>query len=127
MTYPNTDDYVRSKTGKSAADITLESIKDGSITAEDIKISAGTLLKQAETAKSANRTQLAANFERAAEMVNIPDEELLEMYNLLRPNRATKTQLLDMAGRLRKKYNAVRCSELVSEAALVYEKRGVLL
>jgi propanediol dehydratase small subunit len=70
---------------------------------------------------------MARNFERAAELVDVPDEVILKMYNMLRPNRSTKAELLAMADELSKKYNAKTCAKLVLEAAEVYEKRGILL
>jgi propanediol dehydratase small subunit len=57
----------------------------------------------------------------------VPDEVILGMYNKLRPNRATKTELVRMAQELLEKYQAPNCAKLVLEAAEVYEKRGILL
>ncbi len=38
-----------------------------------------------------------ANFQRASELVNVPDDVILDMYNKLRPNRSTKKELILMA------------------------------
>jgi len=118
---------ILSKTGKRPDDITLDAVTRGSISAEDIKISTETLNHQAQVARAAHRNALAENFERAGEMVNIPDETILRMYNLLRPNRAAKHELLAMADKLERDYHAARCAKLVREAVEVYEKRGILL
>ena len=59
--------------------------------------------------------------------MDIPDEVILNMYNQLRPNRATKKELVDMAQELINKYKAVNCANLVLEATEIYEKRGILL
>ena len=67
------------------------------------------------------------NFERAAELVDVPDDVILKMYDKLRPNRSTKLELVLMAQELLGKYNAKNCARLVMEAAEVYEKRGILL
>ena len=67
------------------------------------------------------------NFERAAELVDVPDDVILKMYDKLRPNRSTKLELVTMAQELIEKYNAKNCAKLVLEAAEVYEKRGILL
>ena len=67
------------------------------------------------------------NFARAAELVDVPDDVILKMYDKLRPNRSTKAELVEMAQELLEKYNAKNCAKLVIEAAEVYEKRGVLL
>jgi len=115
-----------SKTGKSSADITLDAVRRGEISAEDIKISGETLNQQAKVARAAGREAMAANFERAAEMVHVPDDVILRMYNLLRPKRAAKQELLDMAAELEGAFQAMRCARLVREAAEIYGKRGVL-
>ncbi|MCF0134267.1 MAG: dehydratase [Blautia sp.] len=123
----NEADTITSKTGKKLSEITLEEIKRGNITAEDIKISSEMLRRQGQVAKEADNPPMEANFERAAELVNVPDEVILSMYNKLRPNRSTKRELLEMANELSRKYNAPHCAKLVLEAAEIYEKRGVLL
>jgi len=117
---------VPSKTGKKQSQITLEAVAKGEITPEDIKISRETLLLQGEAARESGRPHLAHNFERAAELVDIPDELLLEIYGKLRPFRATKAELLDMASTLLTRYNAPICAKLVTDAAEIYEKRGIL-
>lgn len=130
MKYPlgeNERDRISSKTGKKLDDITLEAVKRGDVTAEDIKISKEMLRRQGQVAIEADSPPMARNFERAAELVDVPDEVILQMYNMLRPNRATKAQLLAMADELANKYHAKTCAKLVLEAAEVYEKRGILL
>ena len=117
---------VLSKTGKKQSDITLEAVRRGEISPEDIKISKETLLMQGKAARESGRPHLAQNFERGAELVDIPDKLLLEMYGKLRPFRATKAELTDMANMLLTKYNAPICAKLVTDAAEVYEKRGIL-
>ncbi|MCL2404095.1 MAG: diol dehydratase small subunit [Defluviitaleaceae bacterium] len=117
---------VLSKTGKKQSEITLEAVRRGEITPEDIKISKETLLLQGQAARENGRTHLAKNFERAAELVDIPDELLLEMYGKLRPYRATKAELVAMANDLMTTYNAPICAKLVTDAAEIYEKRGIL-
>ncbi|MFV0464982.1 MAG: diol dehydratase small subunit [Lachnospiraceae bacterium] len=118
---------ITSKTGKKLSDITLEAIKARKITADDIKISKTTLQAQGEVALAAGNPPMEKNFERASEMVDIPDDVLLEMYNKLRPNRATKLELVQMAQKLIEDYNAKNCARLVMEAVEIYEKRGILL
>ena len=130
MKYPlgeNERDRISSKTGKKLDDITLDAVKRGEVTAEDIKISKEMLRRQGQVAIEADSPPMARNFERAAELVDVPDDVILQMYNMLRPNRATKAQLLAMADELANKYHAKSCAKLVLEAAEVYEKRGILL
>ena len=118
---------VLSKTGKKQSEITLEAVRRGEITPEDIKISKETLLQQSQAAKENGRPHLAHNFERAAELVEIPDELLLEIYGKLRPYRATKAELYTIADDLLNRYNAPISAKLVTDAAEVYEKRGILI
>jgi propanediol dehydratase small subunit len=67
------------------------------------------------------------NFERAAELINVPDDVILKMYDKLRPNRSTKLELVQMAQELLNTYHAPHCAKLVLEAMEIYEKRGILL
>lgn len=120
-------DSITSKTGKKLNDINLDEVKKGNVNADDIKISKETLLKQAKVAKAADNIQLGENFERAAELVDVPDDVIMNVYNKLRPNRSTRQELLDIADELVSKYNAVLCGDLVLETVAIYEKRGVLL
>jgi len=117
---------IKSRTGKSLKDINIKNILDGKITADDIKISKETLIMQGDIARDAGRTQLNDNFVRASELIEVPDSELLEIYEKLRPNRSTKSELLDIARSLVQKYGANNCSKLVLDAIEVYEKRGIL-
>mgnify|MGYP002791969567 CR=1 FL=1 len=80
----------------------------------------------AEMAESVHREAFAGNLRRAAELIAVPDDRLLEIYNALRPYRSTKQELLDIAGELDGKYGAKTAASLVREAAEVYEKRGRL-
>jgi propanediol dehydratase small subunit len=115
-------DLVKSATGLGLDDITLEKVISGEIKFEDIKTRPETLDYQVQIADSANRPRLADNLRRAGEMTQIPDARLLEMYNFLRPHRATKQELLALADELETKYQATACAKLVRDAAQVYEK-----
>lgn len=117
-------DLVRSATGLSLDEITLEKATSGQLSFDDVKIRPETLEYQAQIAESAGRPHLARNLRRAAEMTRIPDARVLEIYNALRPYRSTKQELLDIANELESKYQAKICAGLVRESAKVYEKRG---
>ncbi|MCR1843311.1 diol dehydratase small subunit [Murimonas intestini] len=123
----NEADSITSRTGKKLSEITLDEIKKGNIHPDDIKISKEMLSKQGEVARQNDNPAMAANFQRASELVDVPDDVILEMYNKLRPNRSTKLELVQMAQELLDKYGAVNCARLVMEAAEIYEKRGILL
>lgn len=119
-------ELVRTATGKSLDDITLDAVVSGSIKAEEIRITPQTLEYQAQIAESISRPQLANNMRRAGELTNIPDARMLEIYNALRPNRSSKAELLAIADELENQYGAKVCANFVREAANVYEARDVL-
>jgi propanediol dehydratase small subunit len=130
MQYPlgeHEKDRIASKTGKKLTDITLEEVMKGHVAPDDIKISHEVLKAQGQVAEEAGNAPMARNFERAAELVDVPDDVILKMYDKLRPNRSTKLELVMMAKELLEKYHAKSCARLVMEAAEVYEKRGILL
>lgn len=120
-------DSIKSKTGKKLTEITLDEVMKGHISSDDIKISKETLKAQGQVARECGNNPMEKNFERAAELVDVPDDVILKMYDKLRPNRSTKLELVMMAHELIEKYNAKNCARLVMEAVEVYEKRGVLL
>lgn len=120
-------DKIASKTGKRLEDITLSEVLKNHVGPDDIKISKEMLKAQGQVAKEAGNAPMEKNFERAAELVDVPDDVILKMYDKLRPNRSTKLELVLMAQELLEKYNAKNCARLVMEAAEVYEKRGILL
>lgn len=112
--------------GKRLADVTLESVMAGEITMEDLRITPASLRAQAEIAKDAGRPTLAENFERAAELVDVPQHVVMRVYELLRPGRARNRQeLLDAAALLRTAHGAHRMAAFVEEAAQAYEERGL--
>jgi propanediol dehydratase small subunit len=117
-------DLVRSATGLSIDEITLEKAASGKLTFDDVRIRPETLEYQAQICESAGRPHLAKNLRRAAEMTRIPDARVLEIYNALRPYRSTKQELLDIASELENKYQAKICAGFVREAAQLYEKRN---
>lgn len=119
-------DLIRTKSGKTLKDINIENVLNGSISAEDIKITPEVLIYQAEIAESIGRHAFAKNLRRAAELTAVPDDRVLEIYNALRPYRSTKQELLDIADELENKYNAEISAALVREACEVYEKRNRL-
>ncbi len=119
-------ELVKTNTGKSMREITLEAVVSGEIQSPDIKISPETLEIQAQIAESAGRSAFARNLRRAAELTRVPDERILEIYNALRPFRSTKKQLLDIADELDGKFGAKISGAFVREAAEVYEQRNRL-
>jgi propanediol dehydratase small subunit len=119
-------DQIKAATGKVLADFSLEKVKNGQLTAEDFRIAPETLELQAQVAESVGRDTLARNMRRAAELIKVPDAELLEVYNALRPYRSTKAELYGIADGLESKYGCTVNAGFIREAADVYEKRGRL-
>jgi propanediol dehydratase small subunit len=117
---------VVTRNGRSLRDLTLEDLLAGHVAASDFGITAEGLRLQATIAERAGRPNLAQNLRRGAELVEIPDNVLLEVYELLRPGRAQSAEELRAgAHRLRDTYGAKETASLLEEAALVYERRGV--
>ncbi|MGX7204251.1 diol dehydratase small subunit [Enterococcus pingfangensis] len=119
-------EWIKTKTGKTLDDITLENVLNGSLTPDDLKITPRILKAQGEIATSAGRKTIASNFDRASELTVVPDTRVLEMYNALRPYRSSKQELLDIASELENKYNAQISADYFREAAEYYEKRKKL-
>ncbi len=110
-------DRLRTPTGKKLDEIAVDAVLAGEVTIEDLRITPEALAMQAEIAEEALRPQLAENLRRAAELVAVPEEKILEIYTALRPGRATRERLLELAGELETRYRARRCAALLREAA----------
>lgn len=104
---------------------TVENAVDGKLRLSDLRMDPAVLAHQAEVAKTGGNPQLAENFLRAAELAVMDDEEVMGLYEALRPHRSSAEQLetlrLSLEGR-----GASRCAELVGQAAVVYARRGLL-
>ena len=119
-------DLVKGKRGNTLADISLDAVIGGQVTMEDLRITPEALKSQAEISRAAGRPTLALNFERAAELVEVPQDFIMAVYELLRPGRATsKQQLLDAAQTMREEHKAERIARFIEEAAETYEGRGL--
>jgi propanediol dehydratase small subunit len=113
----NIPERLRTPTGLAFTDITLEAVLDGRVALEDLRVTAEALQLQAQIAASAGRPQLAENLRRAAELADVPEERILEIYHALRPGRATRRGLVELAAELEARYGAARCAALLREAA----------
>jgi propanediol dehydratase small subunit len=119
-------EIVRGKRGKGLDEITLDAVLEDRVALEDLRITARALRQQAEIARAAGRETLAENFERAAELVDVPQDTIMRVYELLRPGRAeSKSAILAAARELREQYGANVMAAFVEEAAAVYERRGL--
>jgi propanediol dehydratase small subunit len=111
--------------GRPLSEITIDAAVQEELTAADLRIHPDTLRHQADVAENDGNVQLADNFRRAAELAGVDDEDLLSIYEALRPRRSTLVQLETIASRL-DSANAPSCAALVREAAEVYSRRGLL-
>lgn len=114
----------RAWSGREADELTVGGVVAGELGPDDIRISPETLRHQADVARAHANPQLAENFERAAELTAFDESEVLSLYEMLRPARATAAELRARADELESR-GAVRCAALVREAAAVYERHGL--
>ena len=119
-------EVVRTASGRSLDELTMEALLSGELTTEDFRISGETLRRQADAAGEAGYRALADNLRRAAELTTIANEEVLGIYDALRPGRSTYGELIALADRLAEEHNAPLIAELVREAAEVYRGRGIV-
>ncbi len=122
----NRPEEVTGNRGKPMSALTLDAVIDGRVEMEDLSITPRALVQQAQIAGSVGRGALAGNLERAAEMTRLSQEDIMEIYELLRPGRTvSRDSLLDVAQRLRDEQDAPLLADFVEEAARFYEKRGL--
>jgi len=122
----NDADQLQAASGKRFEELTLEAAIDGGLQPDDLRIHAETLRAQSEIARQAGHPQFADNLLRAAELTAVPNEEVLKIYDLLRPGRASYQQLTGLADLLEKNYQALATARFIREAAEVYRARGLL-
>lgn len=119
-------DDLKALSGRPLSEITLDALSEGTLSSEDMRIEAETLRLQAQVADEAGYTQLAANLRRAAELTAVPNKEVLQIYDLLRPGRASYAQLIQLADHLEQTYQAAETGKFVREAAEAYQQRHLL-
>ncbi|TPG28254.1 diol dehydratase small subunit [Mycolicibacterium hodleri] len=107
------------------AEFTVEAALDGNLGLSDLRMKPATLAHQAVVAEEGGNPQLAENFLRAAELALIDDEDVMQLYEALRPHRSTAQELEALRVSLEAR-GAARCAELVRQAADVYARRGLL-
>jgi propanediol dehydratase small subunit len=115
---------LRTPSGLGFEEIGLDTVLEGRVEMDDLRVTAEALELQAQVAEAAGRPQLAENLRRAAELVAVPEERILEIYQALRPGRGSRETLLALAADLDERYHAARCAGLVREAAAAGPARG---
>ena len=119
-------DEIRSHSGVPLEQFTLEAVAAGRIGPEDATIHRETLEMQARIAEEAGYPELAANLKRAAELTDIPNQRILEIYEALRPRRRTYFQLLALSQEIAGMYGADATARYIREAADAYRDTGLL-
>ena len=114
----------RALSGRPVAGITLEAVRAGAVGLADLRIHPDTLERQAVVAEQHGNPQLAANLRRAAELTALPDDQVMAIYEALRPGRSAPAQLTERAASLAAR-GLPRCAALLTEAAEVYARRGL--
>ena len=112
---------IRALSGKPVDGLTLEAVRTGEVGVADLRIHPETLERQAVVAEQHGNPQLAGNLRRAAELTRLPDDEVLAIYEALRPGRSTPAQLTELAASLDTR-GLPRCAALLTEAADVYAR-----
>jgi propanediol dehydratase small subunit len=129
FTYPlmeSAADVLAAASGRTINSVDLDAAAAGLVNADDLQISASTLRAQADLAQQAGYGELAQNLRRAAELTAVPNQELLRMYEVMRPGRSTYAELTQMADRLQNDFDAPITADFVREAAEVYRSRNLL-
>jgi len=115
---------VRALSGWPVDELTLDAVRRGEVGLADLRIHPDTLERQAAVAEQHANPQLAQNLRRAAELTQLTDEEVLAIYEALRPGRVTPAELTTLADSLAAR-GLPGCAALVAEAAEVYARRGL--
>jgi len=115
---------IRALSGRAVEGLTVEAVRTGEVGVGDLRIHPETLERQAVVAEQHGNPQLAENLRRAAELTRLPDDEVLAIYEALRPGRSTPAQLSELAASLAAQ-GLPRCAALLTEAADIYARRGL--
>lgn len=116
---------IRTQSGRRLGDLTLDAVLRQELTEADFRISAERLKHQARVARAAGYAQLSESLERAAELTRLSNQEVLSIYNKLRPGRASYSELTALGDRLQNVLGAPHTARLVFEAAEAYRTGGI--
>ena len=115
----------RAFSGRDSAELTPDRLSNDDLDADDVRIHPDTLEQQALVAEDNANPQLAANLRRAAELALLSENDVMGLYEALRPHRSTADELETLATTL-DSTPAPLTAALLREAAAVYERRGLL-
>ena len=119
-------DLVGTPGGLGLDELTLEALREGRLSSDEIRATPETLVRQSQVAAAVGRVQLAESLARASELSAVPAELSLEVYAALRPGRSTGAELDAWANRLESEYGARETAAFIREARDVYSSRGLL-
>ncbi len=122
----NCPEKIRPASGKPLDELTLENVLAGKLQLDDCRISAETLRMQAQVARDEGYIQVSESLCRAAEMVAVPDDIILQTYNMMRPFRADEEELLAIADRYEQEYQAPITANFIRESASILKSRAML-
>jgi propanediol dehydratase small subunit len=111
--------------GRPTDSITVEAVVAGDICADDVRIHPDTLHRQADVAATAGNPQLAEALRRSAEIATLAEQEVLSIYEALRPGRSSAADLEQLAQSLQTR-QLTRVAALVDEACTAYRRRGLV-
>jgi propanediol dehydratase small subunit len=117
------EEAIYSLSGKALEELTIDGVLLGELGADDFRISGETLIYQSHKAEAAGYQQLAMNLQRAAELTRFTNQELINIYNELRPGRSSYKQLMALAENLEQDRGAPMIAALIRDAAEVYQQR----
>jgi propanediol dehydratase small subunit len=115
---------IRTRSGRPLAELTIEALRAGALAGDDFRISREQLEAQAAAAQAAGYRQLADNLRRAAELTGMSNERVFEIYERLRPGRASFAELVELARELAGE-GMPRLAAFIGEAAEAYRARGI--
>jgi propanediol dehydratase small subunit len=109
----------------SRPELTLAAVRNADLQPADLRPTKQDVERQARAARDDGNPQLADNLLRAAELIDVPEETILRVYEALRPHRSTYAELTDVARHLEAD-GAPANAQLVRAARDAYRRCGTL-
>lgn len=125
---PDTEEHHVATTGSGLRvdELTIEALRQDRLRWEDLRATPETLRRQSDMALRAGRRALAESLARAAELVALPSDLIMEIYTSLRPHRSTGEEIEGWATKLERRYRAPLTAAFLREARDAYGERGLL-
>ena len=98
----------------------------GDVEMEDLRITPAALRMQAESRATRASDACPRTSNARAELVDVPQDFIMKVYELLRPGRAKSKRSSSRRRRsCARHYGAERIARFIEEAAEIYERRGL--